>query len=141
MRLSLPALFALLCLLLVFVSSVFSEETGPGIFKEYGCNKCHSVKADGMVIVESEPEEDEDEDDDDDDVESPDLSATGLNRDGKWIVKYLRKKIDIEGRKHKKRFKGDKKEFKILRDWLLTLKTPVENETEKKSQADGTPAD
>ena len=108
-------------------SPAFAGEKGREIFIEYGCNKCHSIKALGMTIVESEEEPDEDEDDDDygeEEREPPDLSDVGLKRDGKFIAKYMRKKVAIEGRKHKKRFKGTKAELKIIRDWLLTLKTP-----------------
>ncbi len=109
---------------IAFVPPAGAGETGLEIFKEYGCNQCHSVRAAGIGDMKFEDEEDEY------DPRPPDLSDAGLKRDGKWIVKYLRKKIDIEGRKHKKRFKGTKEEFKTLRDWLLTLKTP----TPKKSQ-------
>ena len=111
---------------LIDFSPAFAGEKWREIFVEQGCLKCHSIKALGITVVESdeEPVEDEDNGYGEEEINPPDLSDIGLKRDGKFITKYLRKKVAVEGRKHKKRFKGTKKELKIIRDWLLTLKTP-----------------
>jgi len=106
-------------------SPAFAGEKGREIFIEHGCNKCHSIKGLGMAPVESDEQPaEEGEEEYGEEIEPPDLSDIGLKRDGKFIAKYLRKKAAVEGRKHKKRFKGKKAELKIIRDWLLTLKTP-----------------
>jgi hypothetical protein len=48
------------------------------------------------------------------------------------MANYLRKRVDIEGRKHKKRFKGSKEELKQLVLWLTTLrKKPVSNQNQE----------
>ncbi len=97
--------------LFVLPSSVFADTSGEKIFHEKGCVKCHTVKAHGINGEKKL-------------MESPDLSDIGLKHDSDFLVKYLRKKIKLNGKKHLKRFKGSKEEYKKLEMWLLSLKTP-----------------
>lgn len=110
--------------LLLSTSPVFAGEAGKKIFTDYECVSCHAVSAYGMSIVESENQEEEEDDwgDEEDVIEPPDLSDVGNKREAVFLAKYLRKKVAVEGRKHKKRFKGSREELKEVVLWLVSLK-------------------
>ncbi len=119
-------------LLVLFASPAVAGEVGKKIFEEYECVGCHMVSAYGMSVVQMEEEEDDDWGDEEDVIEPPDLSDVGLKRDAPFMANYLRKRVDIEGRKHKKRFKGSKEELKQLVLWLTTLrKKPISNQNQE----------
>lgn len=121
--------------LLVFPAH--AGEAGKKIFIEYECISCHSVSAYGMSIVKSENGEEEEDDwgdDGEEAIEPPDLSNVGTKHDKKFLSKYLRKKVDIKGVKHKKRFKGEKAERKELVIWLSTLTKPSTKPVEDKAK-------
>lgn len=131
------SLVAILVILMVFTLSRADgksedKKTPIKIFKKYGCTECHSVIALEIGTSKSiENEEDEENDEEGEAIEPPDLSNVGSKYDAKWISGYLRKKNDIEGRKHKKRFKGSKEERRILSIWLESLKNVNEDSTRK----------
>ena len=105
------------------------------IFKKYRCNECHTIAVAGIgenaATGEAENEEDEEEGEA---IEPPDLSKVGDKFDAKWISGYLRKKNSIEGRKHKKRFKGKKEERQDLSLWLESLKSDSTETSEPDSK-------
>lgn len=91
------------------VSISFAEENlGKQVFLNSGCVNCHSVSAKGIEGKGT--------------VNAPDLSSVGKKHDGAFILKYLRKKIELNDKKHRKKFRGSKDDFMKLREWLLTLK-------------------
>ena len=92
-------------------------------FKYFGCIGCHSVKSAGLAIDESKKESDDKADKDDKTPNPPDLSGEGKKHDAEWISAYLKKKEKIEGREHKKIFKGDKDERNLLAGWIGSLKS------------------
>lgn len=103
-----------------------SAGDGKKIFTDEGCVTCHAVSAAGITVVESEEAKKELKEQETEGAKPPpDLSGVGLKRDADFLNKYLRKKTDIEGRKHKKRFKGSDTDREALVAWLLTLKSPV----------------
>lgn len=73
------------------------------LFKEHRCVKCHS--APGIEGGKS------------------DLTGVGKKHDAAWFRKYLEKEIDLDGKKHKRKFKGDDGHLKILAEWLASLKS------------------
>jgi hypothetical protein len=105
-------------------SPASASEAGKRVFTDYECISCHMVSAYGISVVKSENQEEEEDDWDDDEetIVPPDLSDIGNRREPAFLVKYLRKKVAVQGRKHKKRFKGSKEELKELVLWLVSLK-------------------
>jgi len=98
-------------------SASFSQEekTGKGktqeakkIFVDKKCISCHSIES---VGIKKKP-----------DQAPPDLSNVGSKHSAAWIMKYLKKKVKIEGEKHPKKFKGSAKDFEMLASWLETLR-------------------
>jgi len=120
--------FWMITLMLLTTVSASENPKAVKIFKTYGCNECHSIASLNLGKTESEEavEEDDGWGDEEDVVEPPDLSDVGSERTAKWMSTYLRKKTDIDGRQHKKRFKGSKEERHELVLWLETLVNPVD---------------
>ncbi len=121
-----------LLLLLLLTAAILSATTVTGnqdealkIYDKYGCRECHAISALKIGVDKSiVPAEDDDgwgEDSEEEAIEPPDLSNVGTVRDAKWISQWMRKKIDIEGIMHKKRFQGSKEERHTLALWLETL--------------------
>ncbi len=103
----------LLGLTLVALPAPAAAADGKTIFTEYKCNQCHTIDAAGVAKVEGEEEEEE---------EAPDLSKAGKEHDKVFIAKYLMKRVEIDGKKHKKRFTGSNQELVTLATWLAGLK-------------------
>ena len=131
-------LFWIFVVLLIPSTAVPTDRNGRqknplSIFLDYGCEKCHTITSLGIVRPESEEEIDEEIDGEEADL-PPDLSTVGNRYDAEWISLYLRKKTDIEGRKHKKRFKGKKEERRILAEWLAGLRNPEAEEADNSEE-------
>lgn len=111
-------------ILLVIVTALFAlptfaqdKEAAIKIFKEYSCNGCHAIKAHNVPIEERDVGEKDDQG-----RKPPDLSDVGKQRNADWIGRWLQKKEEIEGRTHKRMFKGSKDERDVLSAWLASLK-------------------
>lgn len=83
---------------------------GPEIFQAQDCNSCHSVTAKGISRA-ANPDE-----------QAKDLSKAGATRTKQDIARFLLKKIDIDGEKHKKSWAGSPEELRELATWLESLK-------------------
>ena len=100
------------------------EPAGQKLFIKNKCSQCHTIDALKISKEESEEEEEEAEEGEKK-VDPPDLSGAGKEREAAWIVKWLKKLEKVEGRKHKKKFKGSEEELQALSEWLATLKVDV----------------
>jgi len=111
------------------VATAGAEGTaGQKLFVKYRCQSCHSLKA---LKFEKKKVEAEDEDAaaapaDSAKKEPPDLSGVGLTRKAEWVQGWLLKKEMIDGKKHRKKFRGTPDEVKMLAAWLVTMKTKVD---------------
>ena len=86
-----------------------SAATGPEVFSAQGCTECHSVKSLGIKL-------------DKDGTLEADLSTVGRDHDKKWIARFLLKKVEKDGEKHKKKFRGAKEDLKVIAIWLAAQK-------------------
>lgn len=111
---------------------------GKAIFMKQKCQQCHTVRAQGIGKAPGGGEEEKGEGG----VAPPDLSGAGDERDAKWMADYLMKKTSIDGRKHKKRFKGNAEELAAMTAWLETLKSAKDSAKAggKASSESGMPA-
>jgi cbb3-type cytochrome oxidase cytochrome c subunit len=103
-------------------ASTPAARDGKTIFLENKCNSCHSVQT--LKIEKKQGAEEEKSVDKDDKVKPPDLSSVGLERKADWMAKFLLKKEMIDGKKHRKLFKGSEADLKTLTTWLETQKAP-----------------
>ena len=80
---------------------------GKAIFLAQKCNLCHSVKAAGIeATVKS------------DKVKGPELTEALAKQDAAWIEKFLKKQVDLDGKKHGKQFTGSDEELGAVIAWL-----------------------
>ena len=110
----LQLLLTLLVLLLAVESRAGDGDQQPGsgtsdktIFLAQKCNVCHSVQSAG---IEAKTKSEK--------MKGPDLTGITSRRETDWIAKYVRKEVQLDGRDHKKEFKGSKEELAALISWL-----------------------
>lgn len=103
-----------------------AADDGKSIFLDGKCNECHAIASQGIEVAKSDDGALEEDpfggDDEGDDEEAPDLSGVGKEQNAEWIADYLKKKVKLDGKKHRKRFKGSADELKVLSEWLASLK-------------------
>ncbi|MCX6137058.1 MAG: c-type cytochrome [Ignavibacteriales bacterium] len=108
MKLMIGALAALVLALCVTTTSTAAEKKdGKAIFENAKCAMCHSVDAAGITSKKAKP---------------ADLSIVGATKKADWFAKYLKKEVDLNGKKHPAVFKGTDEETVVLTKWLETLK-------------------
>jgi mono/diheme cytochrome c family protein len=116
-RLSIAAA-ALLAAWLVAETRSDEIEAPPGkkIFQQYKCHSCHSIQAQGIEKKKIAGEEATGT------SKPQDLSNVGKKHDAAWISKFLLKQETLEGKRHRKKFRGSESELKVLSTWLESLK-------------------
>lgn len=84
---------------------------GKQIFLDQKCNVCHTVSTAGIEAkVKSTT------------MGGPDLANVGDRHDAEWIENWLRKKVEMDGKKHPKAFTGSDEELGALIAWLQKQK-------------------
>ncbi|NUN15139.1 MAG: c-type cytochrome [Myxococcales bacterium] len=97
------------------------KHAGKAVFTKARCGSCHSVNALDLKRSASDDEEEEDEG-----TPPPDLSDVGTKgHDAQVISDYLTKKGKLNGKNHKKKFKGSDEDLKALAEWITSLKFPA----------------
>jgi len=96
------------------------ESKGQKLFLKNRCTSCHSIK--GLGIEKRAVEDEEAAEVAKSEHKPPDLSGIGLEHDAAWFTKWLLKKETVDGRYHKKKFRGTEAELKTLTQWLASLR-------------------
>jgi mono/diheme cytochrome c family protein len=129
-KLSLSAITLGMILTALGSSPARAEDAGAAgqkLFLKLKCTQCHSIdslKIARVKAVEGEEEEAE-VDESGKKVEPPDLSGVGNEFNADFIKKWLNKEEKINGKKHKKKFKGSPEELQAISDWMATVKFNV----------------
>lgn len=84
-----------------------SEPDGKKIFLAQKCNLCHSIEVAGIEATTKSEK-----------LKGPDLAATPFIGSREDLAKFVRQTIQLDGKKHKKGFKGTDEELATLFDWL-----------------------
>jgi len=88
-----------------------ADDAGQTAFLAAKCEMCHAVSTAGIEArTKSES------------MLGPDLVNLAESRDAKWLVEYLKRETDLDGKEHKKEFKGSDEELQTIVDWLLEQK-------------------
>lgn len=74
------------------------------------CNMCHGVAAEDIEAKTTS-----------DKMKGPDLSGYESDKEFAEIAAYARKEADLDGKQHKKEFKGTDEELQTILDWLGSL--------------------
>ncbi len=85
------------------------EKDGKAVFEAQKCNMCHAVPA---VGIESKTSSEK--------MKGPDLGGK-IEVDFATIAAYIRKAGELDGKQHKKEFKGTDEELQAIIDWLGSL--------------------
>ena len=103
----------LLFAFLISFSSVAAADDAAAqkLFVDKKCNTCHSVESAKIVKKMASSK-------------APDLSDIGSTQNAEWISKWLKKEVDLEGKKHPSTWSGTPEDLKTLSDWLASLKKP-----------------
>ncbi|MGE0640667.1 MAG: cytochrome c [Thermoanaerobaculia bacterium] len=80
---------------------------GKEVFLAQKCNTCHSISTQGIEATTKSEK-----------MKGPDLVDVVQAHEKSWIADFLHKKVDLEGKKHAKEFKGTDEELNALIDWL-----------------------
>ena len=96
-----------LALCLTQTATAADKKDGKTVFVTAKCTMCHSVTSLGVTTKKKN---------------ATDLSTVGAEKKAEWFEKYLKKEIDIKGKKHLAAFKGTDEEMATLTKWLESLK-------------------
>jgi len=80
---------------------------GKAIFLAQKCNLCHDVSSAAITATTKSAT-----------LKGPDLTGKESKRDARLLNDFLRKKVAIDGKKHKKEFTGSDEEMGALIAWL-----------------------
>ena len=110
---SLALTASLIVVPMVWNGDVVAEETSPGqtVFMAQKCNMCHAVSTVGIEAKMKSPK-----------MMGPDLVGVGQRVDAETMGKYLRKEAQLEGKDHKKEWKGTPEELETLIAWINAQK-------------------
>jgi len=90
-------------------SGVASAADGKEIFLAQKCNMCHDVSS-AQITATTKSEK----------MKGPNL--TGIGKDAAWITQYIKKEVDLNGKKHMKGFTGPDGDLSTLATWIAGQK-------------------
>lgn len=93
------------------VAAGSADHPGKALFLANKCNMCHSIAS--LSIARTSKSEK---------TKGPDLSAVGGQRTAQWLTAWLQRLEKIEGKTHKKDWKGSDADLAQLVAFLGTLK-------------------
>jgi mono/diheme cytochrome c family protein len=86
-----------------------SAADGKEVFLAQKCNTCHTVSTAGIEATTKSEK-----------MKGPDLVGVVQAHDPAWIADFVQKKVDKDGKKHSKEYKGTAEELTAIIDWLKT---------------------
>ena len=97
--------------LIGFSVQLAMAEDAPGkkLFLEQKCNTCHSIESQQITKTMASSK-------------ASDLSDVGNKRTEEWMTQWMKKEVDIDGKKHSKSWTGKEEDLTTLVKWMATLK-------------------
>ena len=112
---ALAALFVVGGLLVAAPAAPAAEQDGKALFTDvHKCNMCHAVPAAGIEAKTKSKT-----------MKGGDLGGK-IDTELAEIAAYVRKEAEIDGKTHKKPFKGTDEELQAIIDWLGSLEAAEE---------------
>jgi mono/diheme cytochrome c family protein len=97
------------------------DAAGLKLFKQGKCVQCHSIDALKITKVKSDGDDDDAVlDENGKKIDPPDLSGVGKDHDAAWFAKWLKKEVEVDGHKHKKKYKGSEDDLKVITEWIAS---------------------
>lgn len=92
----------------VAIPASAADDPGKAVFAANKCETCHSVKAEGITQKMASSK-------------APDLSALGKEVTADFVAKFLKKQVDLDGKKHMKEFTGKDEDLQALAKWVESM--------------------
>lgn len=94
----------------LFMSGPVFGADGKTLFLEQKCNRCHAVEAEDIeATVRSER------------MRGPDLGEVGKERSAEWIVQFVKKEVEVDGKTHRSSYQGTGADLEAIATWLVGL--------------------
>jgi mono/diheme cytochrome c family protein len=100
-------LFALAVLAWVGSTAAVAAD-GQATFTAQKCNMCHSVPSVELTATMKSEK-----------MKGPDLPDDP--RDSEWLTSFLKREVKLDGKDHKKEFKGSEEDLDAIVAWLVEL--------------------
>lgn len=102
----------LTCLLWLVSAGVSAQAdpTGEDVFVQQKCNLCHGAEAAGIASKAKSEK-----------LRATDLSDVAGRREESWLTAFLHREEPLDGKEHKKEWKGTDEELATLIAWLQSL--------------------
>ena len=97
-------------LVLFLVPSMPHATDGQDLFVEEKCDRCHAIASLGIEATTKS-----------DRMRGPDLGETDQQRTAEWIVRYVAKQIELDGKSHRTTYKGTQENLEAIAKWLSQL--------------------
>ena len=107
------AVLAVVGLVAVGRASGADAPDGKALFLAQKCNTCHAVSTAGIEATTKSEK-----------MKGPDLVGVVAEKGAEWTTQYLRKQVDMNGKKHGKEVKLSDDELATLVGWLEQQKKP-----------------
>lgn len=112
MKLKTPSLlFFLFSTIGLLAASAATADQGVDQFKALKCSMCHPMASHDVEATIKKVE-----------MQGPDLSTIGDEHDAAWLKKWLLQEVELEGKKHKSKWKGSTEDLEAISAWMATLK-------------------
>ncbi|HEY7161159.1 MAG TPA: c-type cytochrome [Acidobacteriota bacterium] len=89
-----------------------TSDPGKKAFIDNKCNMCHAVSEQEIEKKTAASK-------------APDLSGIGAKQNAEFFVKFLKKEVDMNGKKHSKSWAGKDADLQLIAKWLESLKKPA----------------
>ncbi|MEM7481245.1 MAG: hypothetical protein AAF481_08735 [Acidobacteriota bacterium] len=93
------------------------SDEGPTRFMAHKCNLCHGVPAVGIAAKTKSKK-----------LLGPELGGPLPEVDPVALAAYLRQQQELDGKEHKREYKGTDEELQTILDWLTSLDPPAPEE-------------
>lgn len=95
------------------VADAGSGSAGKELFVTQKCQTCHALSTAGIEAKTTKGP-----------MAGPDLAGIGASYDAEWIAKYVKGEETIDGKKHKKPYKGSDEDLQAIIGWMLAQPAP-----------------
>ena len=80
------------------------------LYQQAKCDRCHAVASEGIEATTKSAR-----------MKGPDLDGLGESRTAEWIVQYVKKEVNLDGKDHRSKYTGTDSDLETIAEWLVTL--------------------
>lgn len=89
--------------------NALAAEKGQRLFESKRCNMCHDVSTVGIEATTKAAA-----------MKGPDL--VGIDQEVDWIVQFVKKEVELEGKKHRGPYSGSDEDLRAIAEWIAAQK-------------------